>query len=129
LNKHQIHCLLTTHIFLQSARSTYSDCFDDVIECAYRDPSSLIFCLNVYEHATPSMVHYSARCLSYEKFYVPDDTIKKIGANGMCKFADVQLCECDVCRTQTTTTVSTTTVLYNNGFLTLVRNSTFFLQF
>ncbi|VDM59408.1 unnamed protein product [Angiostrongylus costaricensis] len=107
------------------ARSTYSDCFDDVIECAYRDPSSLIFCLNVYEHATymlihelpsnmfrSSMVHYSARCLSYEKFYVPDDTIKKIGANGMCKFADVQSCECDVCKTHTTATVSTTTVLY-----------------
>ncbi|KAK6766582.1 hypothetical protein RB195_026079 [Necator americanus] len=89
------------------ARSTYADCFDDVIECAYRDPSSLIFCLNVYEHAAASMVHYSARCLSYEKFYVPDDAIKKIGASGMCKFSDVQPCECDVCRSQTTTTAFT----------------------
>ncbi|KJH40924.1 hypothetical protein DICVIV_13112, partial [Dictyocaulus viviparus] len=95
------------------ARSTYSDCFDDVIECAYRDPSSLIFCLNVYEHASASMIHYSARCLSYEKFYVPDETIKKIGASGMCKFADVQPCECDVCITQQTTTVSTITTMKN----------------
>ncbi|CAJ0608935.1 unnamed protein product [Cylicocyclus nassatus] len=86
------------------ARSTYPDCFEDVIECAYRDPSSLIFCLNVYEHAAASMVHYSARCLSYEKFYVSDDAIRKIGTSGMCKFSDVQPCECDVCRTQTTTT-------------------------
>ncbi|EYC24045.1 hypothetical protein Y032_0014g2286 [Ancylostoma ceylanicum] len=91
------------------ARSTYADCFDDVIECAYRDPSSLIFCLNVYEHADASMVHYSARCLSYEKFYVPDDSIRKIGASGMCKFADVQPCECDVCRSKTTTTTASTT--------------------
>ncbi|RCN53524.1 hypothetical protein ANCCAN_00017 [Ancylostoma caninum] len=55
------------------------------------------------------MVHYSARCLSYEKFYVPDDSIRKIGASGMCKFADVQPCECDVCRSKTTTTTASTT--------------------
>lgn len=90
------------------ARSTYADCFDDIIECAYRDPSSLIFCLNIYEHAEASMVHYSARCLSYERFYVTDDVIKKVGSSGMCRFADVVSCECEVCPSKTTTVATTT---------------------
>uniref|UniRef100_A0A1I7WR66 Uncharacterized protein n=1 Tax=Heterorhabditis bacteriophora TaxID=37862 RepID=A0A1I7WR66_HETBA len=60
------------------ARSTYSDCFDNVIECAYRDPSSLILCLNVYEKAESSMIQHSVRCLSYAEFYIPDQTIKEV---------------------------------------------------
>ncbi|WKY16457.1 hypothetical protein Q1695_001252 [Nippostrongylus brasiliensis] len=93
------------------ARSTYSDCFDDIIECAYRDPSSLIFCLNIYEHAEASMVHYSARCLSYARFYVTDDVIKKVGSSGMCKFADVVPCECGVCPSKVTEASPTTTAV------------------
>ncbi|PIO75938.1 hypothetical protein TELCIR_02005 [Teladorsagia circumcincta] len=54
------------------ARSTYPDCFDDIIECAYRDPDSLVFCLNVYEHTWSAQMecanlgtwcHASANCV------------------------------------------------------------------
>uniref|UniRef100_A0A1I7UPT0 Protein quiver n=1 Tax=Caenorhabditis tropicalis TaxID=1561998 RepID=A0A1I7UPT0_9PELO len=116
-------CLLTTAVqflplsstvnctYCVEARSTYEHCFKDVIECAYRDPSSLIICLNVYEKngGDPAIVQHTIRCISYQDYYVPDDSIRQVSAGGSCAFEHIQKCECDVCRSPTTTTITTTT--------------------
>ena len=33
------------------SRSSIPDCYDNILECAYKDPASLFICLNVYENA------------------------------------------------------------------------------
>uniref|UniRef100_A0A8R1DEE1 Uncharacterized protein n=1 Tax=Caenorhabditis japonica TaxID=281687 RepID=A0A8R1DEE1_CAEJA len=118
-------CLLTTAVqfiplpstinctYCVEVRSTYEHCFKDVIECAYRDPSSLIICLNVYEKndGDPAIIQHTIRCVSYQDYYVPDGSIRKISEEGSCAFEHVQKCECDVCRSPTIapTTVAPTT--------------------
>ncbi|CAD6188971.1 unnamed protein product [Caenorhabditis auriculariae] len=91
-------------------RSTYENCFNDVIECAYRDPSSLIVCLTIFEkdHSDPSIVKRTLRCLNYVDHYIADEQIKEIASYGSCSFDRVSQCECDMCRSSTTTTAMPT---------------------
>ncbi|CAL2052843.1 hypothetical protein CAEBREN_12501 [Caenorhabditis brenneri] len=100
----------TNCTYCVEARSTYEHCFNDVIECAYRDPSSLIICLNVYEKngGDHALVQHTIRCISYQDFYVRDDSIKQVSSGGSCAFEHIQKCDCDVCRPPPTTTSSTT---------------------
>ncbi|CAJ0572778.1 unnamed protein product, partial [Mesorhabditis spiculigera] len=56
-------------------RSTYKDCFDNVLECAYRDPAGLILCLNTYENIGSGALEKSTKCLSYKDFYISDQVM------------------------------------------------------
>ncbi|CAB3401023.1 unnamed protein product [Caenorhabditis bovis] len=123
-------CLLTTAVqfiplpstinctYCVEARSTYEHCFKDVIDCAYRDPSSLIICLNVYEKngGDPAIIQHTIRCISYQDYYVDDESIRQVSSGGSCAFEHIQKCECDVCRSPTTTTtIPETTTLIHSG--------------
>ncbi|CAI4225663.1 unnamed protein product [Auanema sp. JU1783] len=77
-------------------RSTDSECFDNIIECAYKDPASLIFCLNVYEKSD-SMIDHSLRCISYKQFFILDEQIVQLGGNGVCSYDDGLKCNCSSC--------------------------------
>ncbi|CAI5455277.1 unnamed protein product [Caenorhabditis angaria] len=113
-------CLLTTAVkflplpstinctYCVEARSTYEHCFKDVIDCAYRDPASLIFCLNVFEknQGDPAIIQHTIRCISYGDYYLDNESIRTMSAGGSCSFEHVQKCECDVCLSPTTTTTT-----------------------
>ncbi|CAJ0928282.1 unnamed protein product, partial [Mesorhabditis belari] len=93
-------------------RSTYKDCFDNVLECAYRDPDGLILCLNTYENSETGTLEKSTKCLSYKDFYISDPDILRAVDVGSCDFGTMQKCECaETCprRVTTTTTVRSTT--------------------
>ncbi|GMR61579.1 hypothetical protein PMAYCL1PPCAC_31774, partial [Pristionchus mayeri] len=81
------------------ARSTHANCFDNVIDCAYRDPHGIIFCTNFFE-AQPGdeFISRQTRCITYYDMLISDDNIRDIVANGHCQYRDRQFCNCpEVC--------------------------------
>ncbi|KAF8354347.1 hypothetical protein PRIPAC_95970 [Pristionchus pacificus] len=77
------------------ARSSHENCFDNVIDCAYRDPHGIIFCTNFFEtEVGEEFIQRQTRCISYYDLLISDDTIRGIVANGNCNYKDRQYCDC-----------------------------------
>ncbi|GMT36488.1 hypothetical protein PFISCL1PPCAC_27785, partial [Pristionchus fissidentatus] len=85
--------------FCVDARSTHEKCFENVIDCAYRDPHGIIFCTNFFETMPGAeFINRQTRCISYYDMLISDEAIRAIVANGHCQYRDRQYCDChDVC--------------------------------
>ncbi|GMT07596.1 hypothetical protein PENTCL1PPCAC_29770 [Pristionchus entomophagus] len=81
--------------FCVDARSTHENCFENVIDCAYRDPHGIIFCTNFFETLPgEEFISRQTRCISYYDLLISDESIRAIVSNGNCQYRDRQYCDC-----------------------------------